>query len=107
MNTAIPTHALAFSLHYAEPPSFSMTEKVLLALLIVCSLVGFFGRFYRVLRNIFTARKDSDFRLSPVGKRVWDFFWEVLCQAKVIRERPPPGLALAFVFWGFLPFALV
>src|ERR1700759_4612586 len=107
MNIAIPTHALAFALHYAEPPSFSSTEKVLLTLLIVLSLVVFFGRFYRVLRNILTARKDSDFRLAPVGKRVWDFFWEVLCQAKVIRERPLPGLAHAFVFWGFLAFALV
>ena len=81
MNAAIPTHALAFALHYAEPPSFSTAEKVLLTLLIVLSLVGFFGRFYRVLRNILTARKDSDFRLVPVGKRIWDFFWEVLCQA--------------------------
>src|ERR1700759_549170 len=107
MNIAISTHTLAVAFHYAEPPSFSTTEKVLLTVLIVLSLVGFFGRFYRVLRNILTARKDSDFRLSPVGKRVWDFFWEVLCQAKVIRERPLPGLAHAFVFWGFLAFALV
>jgi Fe-S oxidoreductase len=31
----------------------------------------------------------------------------VLFQSKVIRERPLPGLAHAFVFWGFLAFALV
>ncbi len=31
----------------------------------------------------------------------------MLCQAKVIRERPLPGLAHAFVFWGFCAFALV
>ncbi|HTM18186.1 MAG TPA: heterodisulfide reductase-related iron-sulfur binding cluster [Terracidiphilus sp.] len=42
-----------------------------------------------------------------MSKRLWDFFWEVLCQAKVIRERPLPGLAHAFVFWGFCAFALV
>ncbi len=30
-----------------------------------------------------------------------------MCQAKVIRERPLPGLAHAFVFWGFCAFALV
>ena len=30
-----------------------------------------------------------------------------LLQGKVIRERPLPGLAHAFVFWGFLAFALV
>ena len=35
------------------------------------------------------------------------FVWEVLLQAKVIRERPWPGLAHAFVFWGFCAFALV
>jgi len=30
-----------------------------------------------------------------------------VCQAKVIQERPAPGLAHAFVFWGFCAFALV
>ena len=80
---------------------------VLLAVLIVLALVGFFWRFDRVLRNIFSARKDPDFHIAPVGKRIWDFFWEVICQAKVIKERPLPGLAHAFVFWGFLAFALV
>ena len=86
MNTATPAHALAVTLHYAEPPSFSTWEMVLLALLIVLSLVGFFARFDRVLRNIFTARKDPDFHIAPVGRRIWDFFWEVLCQAKVIAS---------------------
>ena len=105
MNPATPIHVLALSLHYAEPPSFSIAEMVLLAVLIVLSLIGFFWRFDRVLRNILTARKDPDFHLAPIGKRVWDFFWEVLCQAKVIRERPLPGLAHAFVFWGFCAFA--
>ena len=107
MNTATPAHALTVTLHYAEPPSFSTWEMVLLALLIVLSLVGFFARVARVLRNIFTARKDPDFHIAPVGRRISDFFWEVLCQAKVIKERPLPGLAHAFVFWGFLAFALV
>jgi Fe-S oxidoreductase len=107
MNTATPAHGLALTLHYAEPPSFSTLEMVLLGLLIVLSLVGFFWRFDRVLRNIFAARKDPDFHIAPIGRRMWDFFWEVLCQAKVIKERPLPGLAHAFVFWGFLAFALV
>ena len=31
----------------------------------------------------------------------------MLCQAKVIRERPLPGIAHAFVFWAFCAFALV
>src|SRR5690242_17440328 len=107
MNFAVLSHMLALRLRYAEPPTFSVFEMVLLAVLIVAALIGFFARFDRVLRNIFTARKDPDFRIAPVGKRIWDFFWEVLCQAKVIKERPLPGLAHAFVFWGFLAFALV
>ncbi len=35
------------------------------------------------------------------------FLWEVMLQGKVIRERPLPGLAHAFVFWGFCAFAFV
>ena len=53
------------------------------------------------------ANRDADFKLGPLGRRIWDFFWEVFCQAKVIRERPLPGIAHAFVFWGFCAFALV
>src|ERR1700733_11070986 len=107
MNTATPAHGLALSLPYAEPPSFSALEMVLLGLLIVLSLVGFFWRFNRVLRNIFATRKDPDFHIAPIGRRVWGFFLGGVCPAKVIKERPLPGLAHAFVFWGFLAFALV
>src|ERR1039457_4741924 len=35
------------------------------------------------------------------------FPYTTLFQSKVIRERPLPGIAHAFVFWGFLAFALV
>ena len=44
-----------------------------------------------------TAKPDADFQLAPVGKRVSDFIWEVMLQGKVIRQRPLPGLAHAFV----------
>ena len=54
----------------------------------------FFGK-------ILQSKRDPSFHLFPIGKRIWDFFWEVLCQAKVVRERPLPGLAHAFVFWAF------
>ncbi|MGA8090376.1 MAG: (Fe-S)-binding protein [Terracidiphilus sp.] len=91
----------------AEPHSFSPWEKLLLVALIVASAALFWRRFGPILKRILNSRKDPDFSLTPVGKRVWDFFWEVLCQAKVIRERPLPGLAHAFVFWGFCAFALV
>jgi Fe-S oxidoreductase len=91
----------------AEPQSFSPWEKLLLAALIVASLAMFWRRFGPILKRILNSKKDASFSLSPIGKRAWDFFWEVLCQAKVIRERPLPGLAHAFVFWGFCAFALV
>jgi Fe-S oxidoreductase len=91
----------------AEPDRFSLVEKLLLILLVLASAALFWKRFGVVVDKILKSRKDPGFHLAPVGKRVWDFFWEVLCQAKVIRERPLPGLAHAFVFWSFLAFALV
>jgi len=91
----------------AEPGHFSALESALLALCIVASAALFFWRFGPILRTILRSKKDVDFSLHPLGRRVWDFFWEVLCQGKVIRQRPLPGLAHAFVFWGFLAFALV
>src|SRR5579864_8722056 len=91
----------------AEPRHFSAMETGLLVACVGASGALFFWRFGPILRNILRSKKDADFSLSPLGRRVWDFFWEVLCQAKVIRQRPLPGLAHAFVFWGFLAFALV
>jgi hypothetical protein len=92
---------------FAEPDRFSLVEKLSLASFILTSAGLFWKRFGVVVDKILQSRKDPGFHLFPIGKRIWDFFWEVLCQAKVIRERPLPGLAHAFVFWSFLAFALV
>ena len=92
---------------FAEPAQFSIGEKVLFVGLAVASAYGFWRRFGVVLGKILKSKRDANFHLFPIGKRIWDFFWEVLCQAKVIRERPLPGLAHAFVFWAFCAFALV
>lgn len=67
----------------------------------------FLLRFAPILKNIRDAKSEPGAKLRPTTRGVREFFWEVLCQAKVIRERPLPGLAHAFVFWGFLAFALV
>jgi Fe-S oxidoreductase len=91
----------------AEPAHFSGIERISLLIGIAISLVLFFWRFGPILRIILRSKKDTDFSLHPIGRRVRDFVWEVLCQGKVIRQRPLPGLAHAFVFWGFLAFALV
>jgi len=84
-----------------------MFEKLLLAALLVASLAGFLVRFLPILRKIRAAKPDADFSLHPIGKRVRDFVWEVMLQAKVIRERPLPGIAHALVFWGFCAFAII
>ncbi len=91
----------------AEPQHFSLAEKLLLIALVAASAAGFWRRFGAVLDKILKSKKDPSFHLFPIGKRVWDFVWEVALQAKVIRQRPLPGLAHAFVFWGFCAFVLV
>ena len=91
----------------AEPQPFSLLEKLLFAALVIASAAAFWRRFGPILKKILASKKDPNFRLAPVTKRIADFVWEVLLQAKVIRERPLPGIAHAFVFWAFLAFALV
>jgi Fe-S oxidoreductase len=98
---------IPFSATLAEPQSFSLVEKFLFLLLVVGSGALFWRRFGPIFHKIVHSRKDPDFKLSPLARRAWDFFWEVICQAKVIQQRPLPGLAHAFVFWGFCAFALV
>ncbi|HEY6487970.1 MAG: (Fe-S)-binding protein [Terracidiphilus sp.] len=91
----------------AEPSQFSLVERLIFIGLAATSIFLFIRRLQPILRRILESKKDPDFHLAPVGRRVWDLVWEVMCQAKVIRQRPLPGLAHAFVFWGFCAFALV
>src|SRR5579871_2690428 len=91
----------------AEPQHFSWIETLAFVLLAIVSMALFWRRFGPICRKILRARKDPDFQLAPLAKRIWDFFSEVLCQSKVIRQRPLPGLAHAFVFWAFCAFAVV
>ncbi len=97
----------AFHLQLAEPPAFSLLEKVLVAALTLTSGSLFWRRFRVVLGKILQSKKDPGFSIFPLGRRVADFLWEVVFQVKVIRQRPLPGLAHAAVFWGFCAFALV
>jgi Fe-S oxidoreductase len=86
---------------------FSWPETILFLVLLAASAYAFWWRFGKVWRTVIRSKKDPDFHIHPIGRRVWDFVWEVMLQGKVIRERPLPGLAHAFVFWGFCAFALV
>jgi len=98
---------MAFLPTLAEPRHFANWERALFAGLIVASAWAFWRSFGVILGKILASRKDADFRLFPVAWRVRDFVWEVMLQAKVIRERPLAGFAHALVFWAFCAFALV
>ena len=50
------------------------------------------------------AAAPNTFSLEPLGPRIVRFVVDVLGQRQTIRERPIPGLAHAFVFWGFIAF---
>ena len=104
-NRSNPYVRMTYTLN--EPAHFSALEISLLALIVVISGGLFFYRFLPILRNVFGSRKDVDFTLHPLGKRLWVFTSEVLFQSKVIKQRPLPGVLHAFVFWGFLAFAFV
>jgi Fe-S oxidoreductase len=90
-----------------NPVGRSGWEIVLFAALSALSVSLFLGRIGRVLRVIARSKPDQDFHLAPLGPRVRDFLWEVICQAKVIRHRPVAGIAHALVFWGFCAFSVV
>jgi Fe-S oxidoreductase len=87
------------------PPSW--LEIAILAILVCISGSIFWLRFRKPVDAIRRSRDNPDFQLRPLGPRIRQFVWEVLLQGKVIRERPLPGLAHAFVFWGFCAFALI
>src|ERR1017187_5529480 len=88
-------------------PGPSPFEIALFLVLLAASAYGFWWRFGNVVRKIRAAKPDPGFSLQPLFNRIWDFFVEVLLQKKVIEQRPLPGIAHAFVFWGFCMFALV
>ncbi len=85
----------------------SWTERAVLCILLITSLTWFWMRLRRVLDIIRRSRATPDFEVAPLGPRISQFLWEVMAQGKVIRQRPLPGLAHAFVFWGFCAFALI
>jgi len=85
----------------------SWIERAILLVLMAGSLALFWQRLGKVVDTIRRSRATPDFEVAPWGPRLRQFFWEVMLQGKVIRQRPLPGLAHAFVFWGFCAFALI
>jgi Fe-S oxidoreductase len=84
----------------------NFSQKILVLGLITLSFLLFCKRFGRIVFRIRRAKSESEFKLTHFGKRCWFFFWEVLCQAKVIEGRPLPGVAHAFLLWGFIAFLI-
>ncbi len=70
MNLPLPT--------LAEPPAFALWERFLFLVLAATSCALFARRFVPILRKIVSAKHDPDFRLFPLGRRIWDFIWEFL-----------------------------
>lgn len=91
----------------AEPQHFSLIERIVFVALAAASAYGFWLRFGPIFSKILHSKKDPGFSFAPIGRRVRDFVWEVMLQARVISQRPLAGIAHALVFWAFCAFALV
>jgi len=86
---------------------FTWPETALFLALVAASAYGFWLRFRKTWQIVSQSKKTAELTIHPIGRRIRDFLWEVMLQGKVIRQRPLPGLAHAFVFWGFCAFALI
>lgn len=82
-------------------------EAVVLVAAFATSIFLFWRRLGKVVGTILASKPDASFSLKPLAPRIRGFLSGVMLQAKVIRERPLPGIAHAFVFWGFCAFFLV
>jgi len=85
----------------------SWVERAILVVFAAVSAAWFWLGLRKPLRAIRRSRPTPDFDVRPAGPRIRRFLWEVVAQARVIRERPLPGIAHAVVFWGFVAFAPV
>jgi Fe-S oxidoreductase len=101
------TQATSKGLILADMSETSWIERGLLLTILFVSVGLFWWRLRKVLDVIRRARSTPDFELAPLAPRIRRFLWEVMLQAKVIQQRPLPGLAHAFVYWGFCGFALI
>src|SRR5689334_15688980 len=71
--------------------------------LLFLAFVGAFAA--QVARRVqLIAAAPNTFSVEHLGVRLKRFLVDVVFQARTIRERPVPGIAHAFVFWGFVAF---
>ena len=77
-------------------------ETLLLWLLVLAGLGVFSAQIATRVRLI--AGAPPTIATDDVPFRIQRFLTDVVGQRKTIAERPIPGLAHAFVFWGFVAF---
>jgi Fe-S oxidoreductase len=82
----------------------ALLESLVFLIALATSAYGFWHRLAPKLRIIRQSKKDPHLTWSNIPARLGVFVWEVLLQSKVIQDRPLPGIAHAFVFWGFCAF---
>src|SRR5512136_2021501 len=80
-----------------------MIETWVLRLLVLASLALFTAQMATRVRLF--ARAKNNIRLTGLAGRLRRVLLEVICQTKVIAEKPPVGVGHAMVFWGFVAFA--
>ena len=77
---------------------------LLLWVLVVVFVGAFVAQVTTRVRLILAA--PNTFSLDQLNARISRFVIDVIGQRRTIVERPVPGLAHAFVFWGFIAFGL-
>jgi Fe-S oxidoreductase len=79
--------------------------STLILWLLVAVFAGAFAAQVATRVRLIAAAPDN-FAFDNLPFRLSRFVFDVLLQRRTIRERPVAGLAHAFVFWGFVAFAL-
>jgi Fe-S oxidoreductase len=77
--------------------------STLILWLLVLGFIGAFAAQVATRLRLITAAPNT-FSIEDPGFRVGRFLVDVVLQRQTIKERPLPGLAHAFVFWGFVAF---
>ncbi len=85
----------------------SWAVRGLVIALFAVSITLFWLRLRKVLHIVRASKTTTDFKLQPLAPRIRRFLTEVVGQSKVVEQRLLPGIAHAFVFWGFCAFALI
>ena len=85
--------------------TFSVFERIVLTGLTIGTFIRF---FFEIWRRLIIVRKGSGtFSLDRLPERLIRVVKEVIFHMRVIGGRIWPGIMHAFVFWGFIVFALV